>query len=83
MNLNEQYQLNHAALKGAADHIEESTHATRAILDVLKCDLNGEIELNDFHRDGMLTALQQLSDSVTRRAYFALERFDEDFGGEL
>ena len=83
MNTMDRYQLSRACLKGCADELHDSAHATRAIVSLLRADMNEEIEMNGFHRDGLLTALDLLADSLSRRSSFALGQLDEDFGGDL
>ncbi|OHV07482.1 hypothetical protein [Kushneria phosphatilytica] len=82
MTLTDCYQLSRACLKGCADELHDSAHATCAIVSLLQADLNEEIELNGFHRDGLLTALNLLADSLSSRSSFALGRLDKEFGDD-
>lgn len=75
----DRYMLSRACLKGCADEMEKSSHAMRAIVRLLQLDQDGEIEMNGFHREGLLTALDQMAESLARRSSFALSRLDKEF----
>ncbi|MCE8002716.1 hypothetical protein [Billgrantia ethanolica] len=75
----DRYQLSRACLGGCADEMAKSSHAMSAIIRLLQLDLNGEIELNDFHREGLLNALDQMTAGLSRRASFAESQLDKEF----
>ncbi len=79
MTQNDRYQLSRATLKGCAGEMENTACATRAIVDLLRCDLDEEVALSPHHRDGLLTALDLMADSLLRRSAFAQSNLHDDF----
>ena len=79
----DRYQLSRATLKGCAHEMESASYATRTIVDLLRLDHEEELALSPRHRDGLLTAMDLMSDSLLRRSAFAMSNLDDDFGGGL
>ncbi|WP_110647545.1 hypothetical protein [Salinicola peritrichatus] len=63
-----------AAMSGAADEIDKAMLGQRAIIKLLQ-DTN--IDLNGFHKEGLLAALDILADSVACRGWRLMECLDE------
>jgi len=78
----DRYQLSRATLNGAAREMKNTAHATRAIVDLLRLDHEEELALSPHHRDGLLTSLDLMADSLLRRSAFAMSNLAEDFGGD-
>ncbi|WP_163650743.1 hypothetical protein [Modicisalibacter sp. 'Wilcox'] len=79
MTPNDRYQLSRATLSGCAGEMESTARATRAITDLLRLDHEEELALSPHHRDGLLTALDLMADSLLRRAAFAQSNLHNDF----
>lgn len=82
MNTETRYMLSRANLNGCADLMEETGHAARAITDLLRRDSGGQLDLNDFHRHGLLAALDVMMNQLSSRSEFAFGQLDKDFEGD-
>lgn len=65
--------LSSAALSGDADFMRRVSEAQMAILSLLRDDAQGRHELTDFHRSGLMLALEELAGSLESRAEFLEE----------
>lgn len=70
MNSTDRLNIGSAALVGDASLMRRVADAQHAIIDLLQGDVNGICELSDFHRHGLLMALEQMADSLEDRASF-------------
>lgn len=73
----DQAYLDRAALVGDTSLMRRISDAQSAITSLLQDDLNGLRELSDYHRHGLLLAMQELSASLEERAGFLDERMQE------
>jgi hypothetical protein len=82
MNHIDRLNIGSAALVGDVRMMRRVADAQHAILSLLQDDLNGLRELSDFHRHGLLMALEEMAGSLEYRAGF-IEESGLVGGGEL
>lgn len=82
MNPTDRLNIGSAALAGDVSMMRCVADAQHAIISLLQDDLNGLRELSDFHRHGLLMALEEMACSLEYRAGF-LEEQGFINGGEL
>lgn len=70
MNSIDRLNIGSAALLGDVRMMRRVADAQSAIVSILQDDLNGIRELSDFHRDGLLMALDEMASSLESRASF-------------
>lgn len=75
MNTQDRLNLSSAALTGDASLMRRASDAQSAIISLLQDDLNGLRELSDYHRHGLLLAVQEMAGSLEERATFIEEEF--------